>query len=160
MALRDDQVRRYARHVLLPDIGGHGQARLLASSVQIAVGPGRAAGEVAAIYLAAGGVGTLILDGDAPVARDDVERSLPFGTADIGRDRRFALADRIAAINPDVVVRISDVPNPVALDVAPVPLPLIGPPVAGAALADALIAGGAAAARLLHLLASPPGRTP
>ncbi|HUQ05743.1 MAG TPA: ThiF family adenylyltransferase, partial [Kofleriaceae bacterium] len=56
-----DQVRRYSRHVLLPDIGGTGQSRLLASRV-VVDGSG-AAGRVAAMYLVAAGVGTVIVDG-------------------------------------------------------------------------------------------------
>src|SRR5258706_13682908 len=60
--MRDEQVRRYARHVLLPDVGGLGQTALLTATARVDVrDPG---GLVAATFLAAGGVGTLIV-GDA-----------------------------------------------------------------------------------------------
>ena len=64
--MRDDQVRRYARHVLLPDVGGLGQTALLVASARIDVrgvdGPTDAT-MIAAMYLAAGGTGTLVLHG-------------------------------------------------------------------------------------------------
>jgi hypothetical protein len=58
--MRDEQVRRYARHILLPDLGGLGQTALLVASAVIDVGEDLAA-PVAASYLAAGGVGTVAL---------------------------------------------------------------------------------------------------
>jgi hypothetical protein len=58
--VRDEQVRRYARHVLLPDVGGLGQTALLVSSARVDVS--RPAGMIAASYLAAGGVGTIIAE--------------------------------------------------------------------------------------------------
>ena len=57
--MRDEQVRRYARHVLLPDVGGLGQTALLTASVRVDVHD--PAGMTAATYLAAGGVGTLVV---------------------------------------------------------------------------------------------------
>lgn len=84
MALTDTQVRRYARHVLLREVGGRGQERLLAASVRL-LGDGRAA-EEAALYLAAAGIGRLTLD--PPLA----ER----------------LGERLAAMNPDCVVVAGD----------------------------------------------------
>lgn len=56
--MRDDQVRRYARHILLPDVGGLGQTALLTSRVEVEVG--EPAGLIAASYFAAGGVGTIV----------------------------------------------------------------------------------------------------
>ena len=81
-ALRDDQVRRYARHILLPEVGGHGQRRLLAATCAIRFDRDSAAAEVAAEYLAAAGVGTIEL-----VAAGE-----------------STIAARIAALNPDVRV--------------------------------------------------------
>lgn len=56
--MRDEQVRRYARHILLPDVGGLGQTALLAATARIALD--EPAARVAATYLTAGGVGTII----------------------------------------------------------------------------------------------------
>jgi molybdopterin/thiamine biosynthesis adenylyltransferase len=154
--LREDQIQRYARHVLLPDVGGRGQRRLLAAQVAVELGPGRAAEATALAYLAAAGVGRLLLTGDVdgPIADDEVAGSVLYGAADRGRPRGQAAAERIAALNPDVEVvagpapagalRLSDVlaaPDPSAL----------GP---GLALADALVRAGAAAALLLQRIAS------
>lgn len=62
--MRDDQVRRYARHILLPDVGGLGQTALMVSTAQIELRePEPTAELVAAAYLAAGGVGTLNVTG-------------------------------------------------------------------------------------------------
>lgn len=58
--MRDDQVRRYARHILLPDVGGLGQTALLVATAQVDVAD--PAGLLAASYLAAGGTGTVIAD--------------------------------------------------------------------------------------------------
>jgi len=69
MMLRDDQIHRYSRQLLLREVGGVGQARLLAARVRI-LGVGRAADE-AATYLAAAGVGTLVLDADLVARRGD-----------------------------------------------------------------------------------------
>lgn len=61
--MRDDQVRRYARHILLPDVGGLGQTALMAAAAIVDVRDGDPAALIAASYLAAGGVGTLVLFG-------------------------------------------------------------------------------------------------
>jgi len=148
MALRDDQVRRYARHVLLPDIGGAGQERLLAAAVRVEVGPGRDAEVAALVYLAAAGVGTLALAGelDGEVTAAEAAAGIAYGVDDVGQPRRAALARRIAAINPDVRV-IADGQVAAA---APLVVTAATP---GAAVAGALVRGGMAAARLVHLLA-------
>jgi molybdopterin-synthase adenylyltransferase len=147
VALREDQIRRYARHVLLPDVGGVGQERLLAAAVRVDVGPGRDAEVAALIYLAAAGVGTLALAGDATgaVTPAEVAGGIGYGADDVGRARGDALAARIAAINPDVRVAAADgVAGAVALVVEP------GEP----GLAGALVRGGAAATVLLHRIAT------
>ena len=62
--MRDEQVRRYARHILLPDVGGLGQTALLVSTARIELRESEPAAElIAATYLAAGGVGSIILSG-------------------------------------------------------------------------------------------------
>ncbi|HUS65446.1 MAG TPA: ThiF family adenylyltransferase, partial [Kofleriaceae bacterium] len=100
VALREDQIRRYARHVLLPDVGGRGQERLLAAAVAVDLGGGPAA--VAAVaYLAAAGVGRIALAGDGPVTAEDAALGILYGTADVGRSRVDAIRDRVADLNPD-----------------------------------------------------------
>lgn len=69
--MRDDQVRRYARHILLPDVGGLGQTALMVSAAHLELRDSEPTAElVAAAYLAAGGVGTLAMTGadDAQLA--------------------------------------------------------------------------------------------
>ena len=147
MPLREDQIRRYARHVLLPDVGGVGQSRLLDAAIRVDVGPGRDAEVAALVYLAAAGVGTLVLGGDADgaVTAGEIAGGIAYGAADTGRSRREAIAARIAAINPDVrVVAGADSPGAE---------PLVVPGGPGD-LADALLRGGAAATAAIHRLAT------
>jgi adenylyltransferase/sulfurtransferase len=141
VGLTDEQIRRYARHILLPDVGGRGQERLLAASVTVEVGPGRDAEVAALAYLAAAGVGRLRLAGDAsgPVTGDDIAGGILYGTSDLDRPRIDAVRDRVAAINPDVTVEPAAGGEPLAVpDRAP-----------AGDVAAALIAGGGAAIRAL-----------
>jgi adenylyltransferase/sulfurtransferase len=98
MTLRDDQIRRYSRHVLLPDVGGVGQARLLAGAVVIDELDDL--GQVALLYLAAAGVGRIVVTDTAIV---DAPGPL-FHTSDVGALRAAAAARRAQAQNPDVAV--------------------------------------------------------
>lgn len=82
--MRDEQVRRYARHILLPDVGGLGQTALLRASARVTVSREPIADLIAATYLAAGGVGTLIVPG----ATDDELAQI----AKIGPDAHVAIA--------------------------------------------------------------------
>jgi molybdopterin/thiamine biosynthesis adenylyltransferase len=152
MPLREDQIRRYARHVLLPDVGGVGQERLLAAAVRVEVGPGAGAEIAALIYLAAAGVGTLVLGGDADgaVTEAEVATGIAYGPGDAGRPRREVLARRIAALNPDVRIAVDGEPvrSPVIALALDTPPPPVHP------VADALVRGGAAASTLLHRLAT------
>jgi hypothetical protein len=69
--MRDEQVRRYARHILLPDVGGLGQTALMVASARLELRESEPEAElIAALYLAAGGVGTLVIRGasDAQIA--------------------------------------------------------------------------------------------
>jgi molybdopterin/thiamine biosynthesis adenylyltransferase len=155
--LREDQIQRYARHVLLPDVGGRGQQRLLAATVAVELGPGRAAEITALAYLAAAGVGRLVLIGDVggPVGDEEIAGGVLLGVADRGRPRGQAVRERIAALNPDVAVSESgDDGLRLADELAPAdPSALaLGP---GGAAADALARAGAAAARLLLRIARP-----
>ncbi len=146
MALRPDQIRRYARHVLLPDIGGVGQARLLGARVRVTLGD--PATEVAAIYLAAAGVGGLALIGDAPLDDAAIETGIACAATDRGRGHAAVIADRIRALTPDCAI-VDLAAHALALAHEPAL-----PPLPGSAVADALVRGGAAACALLHALAT------
>lgn len=106
MALSEAQIHRYARHILLPDVGGAGQARLLAARVAVPVGPERPANVVALAYLAAAGVGTLVVTGPAeqPPTDRELASGIVYGAADRGRPRIEALRERLRQQNPDVTV--------------------------------------------------------
>ena len=104
-----EQAGRYARHIILPEIGGVGQRRLLNAKVAL-IGAG-GLGSPAALYLAAAGVGTLgVVDFD-DVDLSNLHRQILHGHANIGRPKVDSARDRINDVNPDVKV----VPHPVAL---------------------------------------------
>jgi molybdopterin-synthase adenylyltransferase len=109
--VREDQIRRYARHVLLPDVGGVGQRRLLESAAVVDEAAG--AGAVALVYLAAAGVGTLVVRDAGTVRPEDV--GFLYETADVGRARVDALRARVAALNPDVQVVTEGAGRPLAV---------------------------------------------
>ena len=120
MELTDDLLLRYSRHILLPEIGVAGQARICDASVLI-VGAG-GLGCPAALYLGAAGVGRLLLaDGDT-VDLTNLQRQIGHGTAAIGENKADSLARSVRAINP-------------AIDVQP-----IGQALANAALHEAVAA--------------------
>lgn len=104
MSLRSDQMERYSRHILLPDVGGKGQETLLAGRVLI-IGAG-GLGAPAALYLAAAGVGVIgIADADV-VDVSNLQRQVIHFTPDIGKPKVESAAEKMRAINPDVDVRI------------------------------------------------------
>ena len=145
------QIQRYARHILLPDVGGVGQARLLAAACVVEVGPDRAAETGALAYLAAAGVGTIGLAGelDAAVTADEQRVQLIYTRADVGTPRGAALVARIAALNPDVRVVPAAAIDPGA------PRLTVGAAARHSA-ALALAAGAAAAHQLLARLYARP----
>ena len=108
MTFSPEEVERYARHLVLAEIGGAGQQRLKAATVLI-VGAGGVGGP-AALYLAAAGVGRIrIIDGDT-VALSNLQRQILFDSADMGRPKVEAAADRLTALNPHVSLEILDHP--------------------------------------------------
>ena len=103
MSLSEQQIERYSRHIILQEIGGVGQEKLLASKVLI-VGAG-GLGSPAALYLAAAGVGTIgIIDADK-VDLTNLQRQIIHHTADVGVNKVESAKSKIVAVNPDVTVR-------------------------------------------------------
>ncbi len=103
MALSEKQIDRYSRHIILEEIGGAGQEKLLSSKVLI-VGAG-GLGSPAALYLAAAGVGTIgIIDSDK-VDLTNLQRQVIHHTDDVGTEKVRSAANKIKAINPDVTVQ-------------------------------------------------------
>lgn len=97
-----DEVERYARHLVLRDIGGPGQARLKQARVLV-VGAG-GLGAPLVQYLAAAGVGTIGVIDDDVVALSNLQRQVLFATADVGRPKVAAAVDAAARLNPHVTV--------------------------------------------------------
>jgi adenylyltransferase/sulfurtransferase len=98
----DEQIERYSRHIILKEVGGIGQTKLLEAKVLL-IGAG-GLGSPAALYLAAAGVGTLgIIDMDV-VDLSNLQRQILHGTNDIGRLKTESAMETIADINPDVEV--------------------------------------------------------
>ena len=100
--LDPDKVRRYSRHLLIPEVGEEGQRRLLESSILL-IGAG-GLGSPAALYLAAAGVGTLgIVDADV-VDDSNLQRQVLHSTTALGRPKVESARERLEALNPDVEV--------------------------------------------------------
>jgi molybdopterin/thiamine biosynthesis adenylyltransferase len=97
-----DEVERYARHLVLREVGGAGQQALKASTVAI-VGAG-GLGAPASLYLAAAGVGRLRLIDDDAVEVSNLQRQVLFATADVGVAKVEAAARRLVALNPHVAI--------------------------------------------------------
>jgi molybdopterin/thiamine biosynthesis adenylyltransferase len=102
MSFTDAEVERYARHLVLREIGGPGQQALKAASVAI-VGAG-GLGAPAALYLAAAGVGRIDLIDPDTVALSNLQRQVLYATADVGRVKVEAAAERLHDLNPEVAV--------------------------------------------------------
>jgi len=102
MVFTDVEIERYARHLVLREVGGPGQQKLKAGSALI-VGAG-GLGSPAALYLAAAGLGTLILADPDDVDLSNLQRQVIYTEDDLGRPKPEAAADRLAALNPHIFV--------------------------------------------------------
>ncbi len=102
MSFSDDEVERYARHLVLREIGGPGQQALKRARVLI-VGAG-GLGAPAALYLAAAGVGRIGLADPDEVDLSNLQRQVLYTDADIGRPKVEAAAERLTALNPTVAI--------------------------------------------------------
>lgn len=101
-AFTDEQLNRYSRHLLLPEVGEVGQAKLLQSRI-LCLGAG-GLGSPAALYLAAAGVGTIgLVDGDV-VDESNLQRQIIHGRSSVDRPKVESAAKRIADLNPDVKI--------------------------------------------------------
>ena len=100
--LTSEEVQRYSRHLILPEVGVDGQRKLKAARV-LCVGAG-GLGSPAALYLAAAGLGTIgVIDFDA-VDLSNLQRQILHGTPDVGRSKLQSARDRLTALNPNVRV--------------------------------------------------------
>jgi molybdopterin-synthase adenylyltransferase len=100
MTFTDEQLERYARHIVLKEIGGEGQRKLLEAEVAV-VGVG-GIGSPAIQYLAAAGVGRLRVIDDDVVTLDNLQRQVLFGTADVGSSKVELAGLAAARLNPGV----------------------------------------------------------
>ncbi len=102
MALSPDEIDRYARHLVLRDVGGPGQGRLKAARVLV-IGAG-GLGAPLIQYLAAAGVGTIGIVDDDAVSLSNLQRQVIHGTPDVGRPKVESAAEAVARLNPHVTV--------------------------------------------------------
>jgi molybdopterin/thiamine biosynthesis adenylyltransferase len=98
----DEEVERYARHLILSEVGGQGQQALKRARILV-VGMG-GIGNPAALYLAAAGVGTLGLIDDDTVSLSNLQRQVIFGADDIGQPKVEVAKTRLAQLNPHTMV--------------------------------------------------------
>jgi adenylyltransferase/sulfurtransferase len=101
--LTNDEIKRYSRHLIMPEVGMDGQRRLKAGKV-LCIGAG-GLGSPAAMYLAAAGVGTIgIVDFDV-VDFSNLQRQIIHGTPDVGRTKLDSAKDRLHALNPHIDIQ-------------------------------------------------------
>ncbi len=99
----EEDIHRYSRHLLLAEVGGHGQRKLRAASVLI-VGAG-GLGSPLGLYLAAAGVGRIGIIDDDRVEMSNLQRQIAHGVADLGREKAVSAAEAMLAINPSTIVQ-------------------------------------------------------
>lgn len=104
MDFTDEQLERYARHIILKDVAGEGQKKLLDARVLV-VGAG-GLGAPVLLYLAAAGVGTLGIIDDDKVELSNLQRQVIHTTPDVGTPKVESAAEKIASLNPDVKIEL------------------------------------------------------
>jgi adenylyltransferase/sulfurtransferase len=105
-SLSHDEVKRYSRHLIMPEVGVDGQRKLKAAKV-LCIGAG-GLGSPAALYLAAAGVGTLGLVDFDVVDFSNLQRQIIHGTPDVGRSKLVSAKERLEALNPEVEIVTHD----------------------------------------------------
>ena len=98
----EDQIQRYARHIVLPQVGSTGQQRLLKASVLV-IGAG-GLGSPLALYLAAAGVGRIGIVDDDAVDLSNLQRQIAHGTDDLGSPKAASAAAAARRINPTIIL--------------------------------------------------------
>src|SRR5262249_40446797 len=100
--LNSEQINRYKRHLILPEVGVEGQLKLLNAKV-LCIGAG-GLGSPISLYLAAAGVGTVGMADVDVVSPSNLQRQVLFGTSNVGEDKVAAAGKRLRDLNPDVKV--------------------------------------------------------
>lgn len=101
--LSDDELERYARHIVLPELGGAGQARLKAARIAVIGAGGIGSGAIPA--LAGAGIGALTVIDDDRLERSNLQRQTIFCDSDVGQSKAALAARFVEALNPHVAVR-------------------------------------------------------
>lgn len=101
---RNKDIERYCRQIILPEVGGEGQKRL-ARARALLVGTG-GLGSPAALYLAAAGVGTLVIVDDDDVDLSNLQRQILHFTPDLGKAKVLSAREKLLALNPGVKVLV------------------------------------------------------
>ena len=100
--LTNDEIKRYSRHLIMPEVGVEGQRKLKAAKV-LCIGAG-GLGSPVAMYLTAAGVGTLGLVDFDVVDFSNLQRQILHGTPDVGRTKLASARDRLQALNPEITI--------------------------------------------------------
>src|SRR3954468_1442353 len=108
ISLSSPEIRRYARHLIMPEVAMAGQARLKASRV-LCIGTG-GLGSPLSLYLAAAGVGTLGLADFDVVDVSNLQRQVIHFTSDVGRPKIASAQEKLQAINPELTIRCHEHP--------------------------------------------------
>ncbi len=104
MDFNEEQIERYSRHIILPDVGGEGQSKFLNAKILV-VGAG-GLGSPALFYLAAAGVGEIGIIDDDVVDLSNLQRQIVHFTGDVGRDKTASAAEKLRQLNPDVTFNL------------------------------------------------------
>jgi adenylyltransferase/sulfurtransferase len=100
MEFTESQINRYARHILLPEVGGEGQAKLLGSRVLV-IGAG-GLGSPVLLYLAAAGIGTIGVVDDDVVDLSNLQRQIVHSTSSVGKPKVESARETLASVNPEI----------------------------------------------------------